>query len=422
MLKSPLLIPPVIALAIAGVWLGSQRRTISTLERESAVLQKAISARDSGAVADSPQAKPAAPAKVTKDKEPIDWKKIVSQFAETRQAGGMGDMRVMIRFQQRLQAMSKEELVAAFYEIAALDLPDESRATLERMLIDPLIQKDPELALTKFIDRFEDNDGTMGWKLSNAMQEWAKKDPARAMAWFDQQIAAGKFDSKSLDGKSQSRIQFEGALIKTLLDSDPAAAGLRLGAMPEDQRNEILNHYSYSFQPLKDEEQLAFAELVRSQIPAKDQAKAIARQASRLLGDEGYTNVTAYLDRINATPEERAASALQVSESRFQSISSQKKITREDLDAMRKWVISQAPEKAGDATGNTLGNSTQNGRKMDFSEASALAVEYNTAAGNDDVLVSFLNTAGRRNKEQARVLAEKISDVARREEILKKLE
>jgi hypothetical protein len=35
----------------------------------------------------------------------------------------MGDMRTMMRFQQRLQAMTQEELVAALDEIGALDLP-----------------------------------------------------------------------------------------------------------------------------------------------------------------------------------------------------------------------------------------------------------------------------------------------------------
>ena len=62
------------------------------------------------------------------------------------------------------------------------------------------------------------------------------------------------------------------------------------------------------------------------------------------------------------------------------------------------------------------------GHKTDFTESAELAVQYHDASGNDDVLASFLGgMSARNNKEQARALAEKISDEKRREEILKKL-
>lgn len=419
-MKIPLLIPPIVALAIAGSWLGSQRQTISALEQESAFLQKAITARSSGSAPDSPRSKPASSAKLGKDKEPIDWQKVATQFAEMRQAGGMGDMRTMMRFHQRLQAMSKEELVAALDEIAALDLPADIQAMMEQMILGPLVEKDPELALTRFIDRIQDNDGSLSWQLSDAMQQWAKKDPAAAIAWFDSQIAAGKFDSKSLDGKSRPRLQFEGNLIHVLLSSDPDAAGRRLAGLPEDQRDEALSQFSHH--SLEEDDQLAFANLVRNQLPEKNQARTLARQASHLVSDEGYSKVTEFLDRIQATPVERAASVERAAENRIQSIASQKKVTREDLDSMREWVNSQAPEKTGEVTGKALAAASQNGRKMQFSEAAELAVQYHDASGNDEVLSAFLDEwPARQNKEQARLLAEKISDEKRRAEILKKL-
>jgi hypothetical protein len=65
----------------------------------------------------------------------------------------------------------------------------------------------------------------------------------------------------------------------------------------------------------------------------------------------------------------------------------------------------------------------QGSRKLDFSEAAELAVQYHDASDNDDVLLSFLNGWGaRQNKEQARILAGKISDAKRREEILQNLQ
>jgi cell fate (sporulation/competence/biofilm development) regulator YlbF (YheA/YmcA/DUF963 family) len=420
-LKPVTFIPPVVALAIAGTWLGSQRQSISTLEKQSAVLRQAIADRSSGTAIDSPQGKSAPTAKAAKDKESINWKQVAEKFAEMRQAGGMADMREIMRFQQRLQAMSKEELVAALDEIAALDFPEETRNMLEQMIIGPLVEKDPELALTKFIDRLQDNGGALSWQLSNAMQQWAKKDPAAAIAWFDKQIAAGKFDSKSLDGRSQSRIQFEGNLIRVLLSSDPDAAGLRLAALPEDQRRETLSRFA--FQPLKEEDQLAFAKLVRDQVSEKDQAQTLAQQAARLAGKDGYSKVTGFLDRIQATPAERSACVEQAAESSIRSISHRNKITREDIDTMREWVSAQAPESTGSVTGKVLANALQGSRKMEFSEAAELAVQYHEASGNNDVLSSFLESwPVRQNKEQARVLAGKISDPERREEILKNLQ
>jgi hypothetical protein len=389
--KASLFIPPVIALAIAGTWLGTQRQSISTLEQQSAALRKAFAARSSDAPAESPNAKPTAPTKAANAKEPIDWKKIAAQFAEIRQAGGTNDMRTIMRFRQRLQAMSKDELVAALNEIAALDFTIETRNILEQMILGPLVEKDPELALTKFIHRLHDNDGSLSSQLSNAMQKWAKKDPASAIAWFDQQIAAGKFDSKSLDGRSQSRIRFEGSLIHVLLGTDPEAAGRRLAAMPEDQRDDALSQYS--FQPFKDEEQLGFATLVREQVPKKDQARTLAQQASRLVGKESYAKVTEFIARIQATPAERSASVEQAAESSIlRMISHQRKITHEDLDTMHEWVTAQAPESTGRATGSALANALQGSRKLDFSEAVELAFQYHETSDNDDALHSFLNS------------------------------
>ena len=426
-LKATLFIPPVAALAIAGTWLAIQHQAITTLEQQSAALHKAIAARSSDASAESPNTKPAAPTKAANAKDPIDWKKLAEQFTEIQQALSTSDTRPLMRFRQRLQAMSKQELVAALDEIAALDCPTETREMLEAMICSPLVEKDPELALTKFIDRFHDRNVFHGnnvlptWmQLPYAMQKWAEKDPASASAWFDQQIAAGKFDSKSIDGRSQSRESFEAFFLETQLGTDPEAAGRRLAAMPEDQRDAVLAGISY--QPLKDEEQLAFATLVREQVSKENQAPYLAEQASNLFGKKDYAKVTEFLHRIQATPAERSASVEQVAESSIRTISRQSKITREDIDTLREWVTAQAPESTGRATGRALANALQGSRKLDFSEAAELAVQYHDASDNDDVLYWFLRNSwsvAEKNKEQARILAGKISDANRREERLR---
>jgi hypothetical protein len=417
LLKTKHLLPPLLALAIAGTWLGSQRQRISSLEERSRVLQQAMVTRQTeGLTGDSS----VAASKLVKGKEPLDWKKIAASLAEMQRGGGMSDMRSQIKLQQRLQAMSQEELISALDEIATLDLPKESRKALEQTLMSSLAQKDPEYALTRFNDRLHNDQDSMSWLLANAMSEWIKKDPARANMWFDEQITAGKFDSKSLDGKSRVRLTFEACMIDNLLGSDPDSAGRRLASLPEDQRKETLQRFNLRH---KEEDQAAFAKLVRAHLPKDDQASALANKASALADDKGYVKVTEFLGRVNATPAERQTCVERTATSRIESISFQKKVTRSDLDTMREWVNAQAPEVTGSVTGKALAEATRSNRGLAFSEAAEFAVEYNTAAGNDEVLKSFLDGyPARQNKDQALLLAQKITDESVRAEILKKLE
>ncbi len=419
-MKAILFIPPVLALAVVSIWIGSGRRTISTLEEESAVLRKHLESRAAVPAPKDSSTGPEAPAVASREKEPIDWKKLADEILEMRQGGSMTDMRSMIRLQQRLQAMSADDLIGALDEIAALDLSEESQRMLEQMLVGPLCEKDPELALTRFADRLDDERHAFSWQLSNAMKEWAKKDPVRATVWMDQQIAAGKFDSKSLDGKSRPRMQFEGMLIGSLLSSDPSAAAGRLNGLPEDQRAEVLRNQTGN--SIKEEDQLAFANLVRAELPADEQASTLAQQASSLAWHGGYEKITEYLDRIEARPSERAAAVNRAVNSKMSQLADKRTITREDIDTMREWATSESPEATNPATGKALAQSTQSDHPMDFPAAAELAVQYNDAGGNDEVLIEFLNQADiRNNKDEARVLAGRIADPESREKILKKL-
>ena len=420
-MKPTSFIPPIISLLIAGGWIGSQRQSISAMEKDSVLLRKHIAdVRASSQSAAGPIKKPAAPGKVAKDKEPIDWKKLAAQMAEMQQGGGMGDMRTMMRFQQRMQSMTKEDMVAALEEIAALDVPAEVRAMLEGMIINPLLEKDPELALTRFIGRLDDDRGQMRWQLSRALKNWAEKDPAKAQVWLDQQIAAGKFDSKALDGRSQSRIQFEGQMIGVLIGSDTEAAAKRLEAMPEDQRDNVMQ--GVSADSIKEDKQLAYADFIRDQLPEKEQAELIANLGNQLVRGDGFTAVDAYLDRIAATPEERTATATEAAVSKIQMNSYNKAVTREDLDAMREWVNKQAPGTADGVTGKALGSAAQGNRQLKFDDAAALAQQYDDSSGNQNVLAGFLQSnVVYSHRDAARELAQKITDEKRREEILKKL-
>jgi hypothetical protein len=424
-LKIEPIIPSFVALAIVGAWIGTQRQSIATIVEQSVVLRKQIATvRGSGGPGPAVAGRPSA-SKSANEKQPLDWKKIADEMAEM-QRGGMGDIRSMIRLQQRLETMTSAELLTALDEIAALDLSTESRAMLEQMLFEPLLLKDPELALSRFVDRLTDGRNGMSYQLAGALTEWAKKDPSKAGAWLDQQIAAGKLDSKTLDGKSRGRMQFEGGMISVLLSSDPEAASRRMAALPEDQRLEVIR--GYGIQNLKEDAHSAFADLVRKQLSENDQPAAISSLATHLVAIGGYDDVTSYLDRINATPTERAESVENAAGYKIRTKSHQGTVTREDIDSMREWVTAQSPDSVDRATGKALALGTPmgngKGKGMTFSEAAELVQHYSDAGGGDEVIASFLERGGssnNANKDEARVLANKITDPQRREKILQRL-
>ncbi len=330
--------------------------------------------------------------------------------------GAVPDERVALRFRQRMDAMSTRELIATLDEIAALGLPAESRENLEWTLLDSLARKDPVLALGLIKDRGGLNSFLFSHLISDALLRWAKTDSVAAGAWFDQQIAAGEFKAKTLDGVS-SRQMFESSLIGMLLTTSPEAAARRFAALPEDQRGNVLHMYSLTTVPA--EIQLAHAQLVRAQVPAKDQAGTIASQASSLIKPGDYSAITAYLERIDATPAERAACAMKAVQNMNPKIQNSNHLTREDIDDLRAWVDSQASDSTDTVTGMALGEAAQGNRKMEFAAAAELAVQYSVAGGNDEVLATFLTSyAAQSNKAAARALAGKIADEKRRAEIL----
>jgi hypothetical protein len=344
---------------------------------------------------------------------------MTGSLSEMQNSGGVKDMREMMSFQRRLMKMDTQELLAAFDSIAALDLGEEERMMLEKMLIGPLVTKDPELALNRFANRLNDDKSGLSWQLGNALGEWAKKDATAATAWFDKQIAAGSFDTKSLDGKSQIRKNFESNLIKQLLSSDPAAAGARVTSLPTDQRKDVLNGLAYQLS--KKEDQTAYADLVRSQLSEKDSLEVLGGRASAVAMMGKLEDVGEYLDSIGATPVERVHSAEQAAISNI-SRSYPSKSKPEDIDKMREWLGTQAPGSVEKVTGQSVARMINQGDGIDFKEGAALALKYHESSRSDDVLTGFLNEAGtNENKEQAREIAGKISDPTKRAEQLEKL-
>ena len=139
---------------------------------------------------------------------------------------------------------------------------------------------------------------------------WSGVQTARsAKVKLDKQIAAGKFESRSLDGRSEMRTMFEAGVLENLISSDLEAAGRRLLALPEDQRREVLEQLSFS--ELGPDARRDYATLVRQLVPSDERPGSFANIATQLVEDGGYQKVSAFLDAVEATAEERAVSARQ---------------------------------------------------------------------------------------------------------------
>lgn len=419
-LKAIYLIPPFVALVVVCAWNVTQMRSISSLEKDGGALRDKIAkASSSGGISDSGKGSGRKVASGTRPGS-VDWKGLAAVIASPDSSGKMG-LKSMLDLQHRIAGMSKEELVAALDEIASLELPEEERSSLEEMILSALVKQDPQYALERFADRIESEPDTIGWQLSSALGEWAKKDLAGAKAWFDKQIAAGKFESKSLDGRSEMRSQFESELMESLLSSDLGEAGRRLSDLPEDQRREVLQQLSFA--ELSEAEQRAYADLVRQMVPTDEREGSFAHIASELAESGSIEKVGAFLDSVNASPEERSAAAMQTAESKFSELGLNGEVTTADINRMKTWLDGQSPGQTDSIIGKALAEASQEGGKFGFAEASELAMAYQKSSGNDDVLVAFLRSySARSNLDEARHLAGMISNEQVRNNILNGLD
>ncbi|MEO8613648.1 MAG: hypothetical protein ABI600_00785 [Luteolibacter sp.] len=421
-MKAVYFIPPAAALILVGAWNLWQMREISLLEQERAALRQRIAAASKGN--QDPEnllAKRASEKPGAGERDTIDWNALSNEIGRAREAAAMGDMRAMMLFQQRLEGMSTEDLVAAMDELAGLDIPAEAKRMLEGLIIDPLIDKDPELALTRFGNRIQNEPDSLGWQLSRALKDWARSDLAAATSWFDEQIANGSFTSKTLDGRSDLRMRFEGALLESLLSIDLEAASRRLAAITDVQRREILQQIP--FDGLAPETQKSYTALVRNLVPPEERAGSFAYIATELVAAGGFADVGAFLDGVHASPEERAAAAKDAAISHLEQLGSRDGVTAQDVDAMRSWLKLQVPDAVDSITGKALADAAQERGGFKFADAAQLALQYHQSSGNDDVLAAFLASySAHSNLDEAKHLAEMITDGKRRAEILKGLE
>lgn len=415
-MKPTVFLPPALALVVGAAWLSVQRHSLARLDEQNAALQANLAKAHTATPPETNGVDRSAKESGARSGKAIDWRKNAAQLAELKNGGGAGGLSSAMAFRQQLDAMSERELLDALDEIAKLDLPREEFAVMEAALASALMRKSPEAHLARFMDRLDNRNDPVSSQLPNALSTWAKKDPAAAIAWFDRQIAEGTFDSKSLDGKSNSRVYFEGILIATVLAADPQTAESRLAGLAPEHRKDALG---FSRVMIGEAESLPFAELIRKQLPKSDQAGVIASAAP--FGNScDYDKVTAYLDRISASPAERNACVEEATGNAMLSMARKRKPTLEDFERLQSWARKESPGIANQVAGKALLRLAETNRGLKFPEAVDLALQLHDGGGGDEVLMPLIESGeARLDAASARKLAERIADEKRREEYVR---
>ncbi|RYD22005.1 MAG: hypothetical protein EOP88_09490 [Verrucomicrobiaceae bacterium] len=341
----------------------------------------------------------------------IDWQGIAVLINESLVSGSSFKMqeargRVHDAIYER---MTKEELLAVLRDISKMDFPQQTINELENLVCHPLTLRFPEYALNELSDRLTGSEEfAVPNYLLTAFEGWIAKDPAAAIAWMDKQVAAGKFEGRGLEGLDKMGGIFEGRVIASLLTTDPSAAARRLEAVAPEYRGLVF------FGELRPEHHAAFADLVRKFLNEKDALKAIENQIFAV--DSSPAEVTAFIEAIQATPEERALCVRTAA----RNLVVHKLLNRltPDFTGVREWAEATLPGSAAGATGHLLGDGLVL-HELGIAEASRLALEYAEAGDGDAVLVPFLESEVVQGyNETARNLAKKISDPVVRKRIL----
>ena len=417
-MKTTSVIPPAVALIAAALWTGTKFHALSAAETGNARLQERITeARTAVAV----NAKPAPKEQATVAEGPIDWRRLASEerYGPEYQ-----------RFSRMVPSMDREALIAALDEISQLECTMQRRTDLQATAAGPLALLDPEWLLDRFQDRLRDDANQQTLPLSQALANWAARDLPGAIAWLDARIAAGDFRGRSLREMhgSGSLAPFEAALLGSLLDTDPDSAARRLGAMTVEQKTEVMWQFrSRNLNvPLEKQHHLPeLAHLIRGQFPRDQGLEILFQSAPYFKGIKDYPLITAYLDKIGATDEERIACTEKFSGRVIVYVTGQRALDRQDIDTMRDLFRALDPELVEPMTGRALSHAVKQGTSgMRFSQASAIALQVMETTGSDEALASLLETIplGRTELKPALELTNRISDPARRTEIVKRLE
>ncbi len=405
-MKTNYYVPPAIALAIAAAWLTSNQRSINSLEQKTAKLQDQITA--------------ARPPDLAVDRKTTsrqnqstssNWKKIA------RNLKSPGNSELLTKL---VSEMSDTELCKALDELASLQLSDDASRELRNMLNDALAEKNPEMALNRFM---EETGGTLHMcPAPKAFENFLKRDSAAAVAWLDRNIAACAFP-ETIGGGNDMLARLEKLIIMPLVKTNPAEAARRLNQMGMNNKISIIDE---AFDQIGLGDKAAFASFFRSTVPEDERKHRMSWFINnRFNGDAGH--LKSYLEHFDATPQERMHVLDSITRSAFAKAADYGGgVTREDLDSCRTWMESVEPTLVNKALGIGLAKAI-GGRSpgMTFDQAAAIATEYHAAGGGDDVLVPLLQshqaTFDKDIRESVLKFAAQISNEQLRQKLLSEL-
>ena len=376
-------VPPLLAVLLAVLALGVQRRHAAALRDGNELLRERIALAGGDVGPGKPTGRPGS--RIMPQEGSIHW----ANLAESIRLSGPGPAAGVVSIQRRLLRMEIPELLAALDEIDGLELDAGTRSSMELLVLDPLVRKDPQAALERFKDRLGEP-GFAGHLLAQAMKRWAEEDLDGAAAWLDRGIQEGRFEPRSLSGIDSPRARFEVAVVFGLFGRDPAAAEKRLSRMPAAARAEVLR-MADSQREMRTGDEIELAAIIRRQLDDAGRTSLIGQRAGAVMRRGGdFAAVDDYLERVDAAPDERERGVEEAVRQFQQARSTAGSFDAAAIDEMRGWLTGSAPEAADRLTGTALGRAVVDG--MDFSEAAGLVRGYREGAGGDATLVHFLRS------------------------------
>jgi hypothetical protein len=420
-MKPHYLIPPAVAL-LGSIWfLSRSQGEASSLRTEIRSMKQSLEQAKT-----LPPAKPAAGGKskgpggsagiAEEAEKPITVEEL-AVLARSSQAGGMVDLRAMMSLQTRLMKLTAEDLTRLIQETRDSTLSVQDKEGVQQTLMQLLSQKDPRAAVIAMAEDAQKggaNDRN-SWQFNHLFQRWAEKDLKAASAWYDAEIAAGKFENKALSDVNETRVQIESSLFSSLLKEDPAGARQRLEQLSPEERKTALNR-AFSL-PSTPEAQVAYADMVRQLIPEKDQPELLGRMGGSVVRNGDLKGVTEYLERIQASAEVRSATAVTAAQSK---LNYGETITEENSASWRKWVQETAPEEAPKILGKVLGSSQFKDGGIDA--MTALLPKVSPPGQQDQVTAAFIEAGSWQLRDKSFSLADSIQNPEIKAETLKRLD
>lgn len=444
-------VPPLVALIIAASWLASLRRSTEAVTQDNVVMRERLASpgkssfsreNRNDARSKSDRTRVAAIARPKREKKTPDnvdnpagdwvatsrdWKRLVLSNND-ESAYRFRYTAAWKRLVTLASEMNADELTSAYSEMATLPVHAPFRNELESLMLTELEKKNPEFAFSQYIVRNEDGGVVLGGY--GSFDKWLARDPAAATNWYERQLTAGTFD-KTLDGNSPARVPFESAFIMSLIDSDPTAAEQIMKNFPPDLRGRFGDYVDV----VSEEKRQSLVDLLRKTMPMEEYMELL-RETSVfeynfiIEYDSDPEDAKRSLDRFAVTPEERTALLAdqfsEFAEYRAMRASGGGDPRRNEFDANRKWVQAVDPYSADRATGvalQTFLKKLNNPESYDFVEKTAL--DYLDSGAGDELLIPLIegsaNGSNTFPKDRARGLANEITDVTLRNELLEKL-